>query len=189
MKEVLKKISRYKSLLERYNQSLNLYSRSLSNFELKKHIIDCIYASRVIYNDCKLQLNNFDKRIFDIGSGNGLPGIIFSILYPDITVHLYDTDQRKCAFLKSVVHKLSLNATVVNKTYLSIEKKSIFVSKAFMRTSDLKMNIPKESFVYVYTNDNNFQLEIANNQSASLFLEYSVLGSVRYIEKSQIPVI
>jgi 16S rRNA (guanine527-N7)-methyltransferase len=48
------------------------------------------------------------KSIYDFGSGNGFPGIVFGILYPEIEVTLVESDARKVEFLKHVQATLSL---------------------------------------------------------------------------------
>jgi 16S rRNA (guanine527-N7)-methyltransferase len=42
-------------------------------------------------------------RIVDIGSGGGVPGLVFAILRPDLHVVLVDADRRSAAFLTHVV--------------------------------------------------------------------------------------
>lgn len=40
--------------------------------------------------------------LFDLGSGAGFPGLVIAMLRPDITVHLVESDQKKCEFLRTV---------------------------------------------------------------------------------------
>ena len=53
----------------------------------------------------------------DIGSGGGFPGIVVAIigaeLDPQRRFTLVDSDQRKCAFLRTVSRELGLNATIL----------------------------------------------------------------------------
>jgi 16S rRNA (guanine527-N7)-methyltransferase len=51
----------------------------------------------------------------DLGAGAGLPGIVLAVLMKDRGghVHLIDSLQKRCRFLKSVVDALDLPATVV----------------------------------------------------------------------------
>ena len=78
-----------------------------------------------------------DKRSFvDMGSGNGLPGLIFSILDEDINVTLVDIDKKKCEFLKTMIYRLKLNATVLHKSIFDIEvdkvpRGTVFLYRAF----------------------------------------------------------
>lgn len=51
----------------------------------------------------------------DIGSGNGFPGIITAIVYPEKDITLLDSNKGKCSFLEHVKNELSLgNITVIN---------------------------------------------------------------------------
>jgi 16S rRNA (guanine527-N7)-methyltransferase len=52
--------------------------------------------------------------LIDVGSGSGVPGLIFSILVPDAEVILVEPLAKRAAFLKTAIHKLGLrNARVI----------------------------------------------------------------------------
>jgi 16S rRNA (guanine527-N7)-methyltransferase len=51
-------------------------------------------------------------RWLDVGSGGGFPGLVIGILRPDFSLHLVDSNGKKCRFLQSVVERLNLSATV-----------------------------------------------------------------------------
>lgn len=96
--------------LIRFNNALNLVSgRSLLVADAI-HFADSILGAEMIFN--KGQVSG---EIYDFGSGNGFPGLVFGIMYPDIQVKLVDVDTRKCEYLKAVSHKLGLtNIQVLN---------------------------------------------------------------------------
>jgi 16S rRNA (guanine527-N7)-methyltransferase len=98
------------SELQKYHLSLNLVSpRSMPVADVV-HFADSILGSQSIYKNGKVQ-----DEIYDFGSGNGFPGLVFAILYPQIVVKLVDIDSRKCEYLKAVSHKLGLrNVQVLN---------------------------------------------------------------------------
>jgi 16S rRNA (guanine527-N7)-methyltransferase len=48
------------------------------------------------------------RRLLDVGSGAGLPGIVIAICCPDITVHCVDTVAKKAAFIQQVAATLRL---------------------------------------------------------------------------------
>jgi len=55
-------------------------------------------------------------KAIDIGSGNGVPGIILSILRPDIDVTLLDSDNKKCGFLDMFCNLVVLkNVTIIRE--------------------------------------------------------------------------
>ena len=48
------------------------------------------------------------RRLLDVGSGAGLPGIVIAICCPDSTVHCVDTVAKKAAFIQQVAATLRL---------------------------------------------------------------------------------
>lgn len=91
----------YAALLQRWNAVYNLTAvRDLAGIATL-HLADCLAAVPAVAA-CR------PRRILDVGSGGGLPGIIFAILLPDTEVHLVDTVQKKCAFLQQTAGSLGL---------------------------------------------------------------------------------
>src|ERR1035437_5853293 len=61
------------------------------------------------------------KRIFDIGSGNGFPGLIFGLMDFKREYVLVESDARKSEFLKHMIAVLKLkNVTVLNARFESL---------------------------------------------------------------------
>lgn len=55
------------------------------------------------------------RRIADLGSGGGFPGLALAIALPEARVALVESVERKCAFLRAAVERLGMeNAEVVN---------------------------------------------------------------------------
>lgn len=105
----LESLHLYHSELLRFNVRVNLISRTTERDADETHFADSIYASRLI-------IPHLTKHpLYDIGSGNGLPGIVLGILKPDQEVFLVESDVRKCEFLKHLIHLLKLkNCAVMN---------------------------------------------------------------------------
>jgi 16S rRNA (guanine527-N7)-methyltransferase len=54
------------------------------------------------------------KRVADLGSGAGLPGLVLAAKLPDAQVHLIESLRRKCDFLRAAIERMGLgNASVV----------------------------------------------------------------------------
>jgi len=54
------------------------------------------------------------KKVLDLGTGGGLPGLVLAIQKPDIQFTLVDSIKKKCAAISDMVKKLSLkNVTVI----------------------------------------------------------------------------
>ena len=85
-------------LLEKWNKTYNITAiRDLEQMVIL-HIID----SASVYNYLK------GNSIIDIGTGGGIPGIIFAILNPNLNVTLLDSSQKKTRFLRFAKRQLKL---------------------------------------------------------------------------------
>jgi 16S rRNA (guanine527-N7)-methyltransferase len=95
-----------------FNKTLNLIGPgSIGNADLL-HFADGVFASQIIHGQIS------DEPLFDIGSGNGIPGLIYAILYPKAPVTLVEHDQRKTEFLRTVASRLKLtNVQVLAKSF------------------------------------------------------------------------
>lgn len=114
--ETIEKISLYLSLIKKWNSSINLVSKQ-STTDLDSHIVDAIIgALSAPYKK--------DDVIFDLGSGNGLPGIIFAILGFS-NVYLVDQDVRKSVFLMEVNRLLGLNLYILNINFKDLHISNI----------------------------------------------------------------
>lgn len=58
---------------------------------------------------------NHVKTIADIGSGAGFPGVVIAILRPDIDVHLIESDEKKCQFMRTVSRETGVKFEVHSK--------------------------------------------------------------------------
>lgn len=78
-------------LLERWQARINLVgSASLADL-WRRHMLDSAQLFSHIPPSA--------RRLVDLGSGAGFPGLVLAILWGG-DVHLVDSDQRKCAFLR-----------------------------------------------------------------------------------------
>ena len=109
-----------------------------------KHISDAEESFR-IFMDIYGHSNAYPA--YDLGSGNGTPGIVWSILNPERKYTLVEIDQRKSEFLKHCKRELDLkNLEVSNIDFKSYEypADSIIIARAFMNLNNL---LAKGSFV------------------------------------------
>ena len=101
------KIDQYIDLATTFNKTHNLFVRKDKEEIYNKDILDCLPIIKLIKPN---------KTVADLGSGGGLPGILLSITKPKNKITLIESNQKKCYFLRSVVHTLDLkNTTVLNK--------------------------------------------------------------------------
>ncbi|WP_251862171.1 16S rRNA (guanine(527)-N(7))-methyltransferase RsmG [Clostridium sp. Marseille-Q2269] len=91
----------YKNLIQEWNKKINLTAIVEDEKIIKKHFIDCIkiFKATPIAGA---------KRLIDIGTGAGFPGIPIKVLKEDIEVTLLDSLQKRINFLNIVIGDLKL---------------------------------------------------------------------------------
>ncbi len=113
--DIIEKIILYIENLEKWNKAINLTSK---NFYIENHIKDSFMFFE-LFREPK-------GALLDIGSGNGFPAIILTIICKKLHTTMIDLNSKKCAFLRDTSLKLSLNATVVNGNILNFENQEKF---------------------------------------------------------------
>lgn len=115
----------YAVLLLRWNRVSNLTAVRDPVAVVDRHVLDCAAVLPFVRGD----------QVLDLGSGGGLPGLIFAILRPDWRLTLLDSNGKKTRFLTQATIALGLgNVTVVNARAESWQTSRIFdtvVSRAF----------------------------------------------------------
>lgn len=103
--EQLSSLMRYVELLQKWNKTYNLTSIEDKNEIIIKHILDSLSVVEHLKG----------KKIIDVGSGAGLPGIPLAILCPDKEFFLLDSNVKKTRFIQQAVIDLRLkNSHVIN---------------------------------------------------------------------------
>jgi 16S rRNA (guanine527-N7)-methyltransferase len=97
----------YLSLLSEYNQHTNLVSNAEPDVVVREHVIDALTLVPQV-GQC--------RKLVDIGSGAGFPGLILSIACANLQVHLIDSIGKKTKFLTQVAQRLGLQDRVVVHT-------------------------------------------------------------------------
>lgn len=94
---------RYYELLVEWNQRMNLTSITEYVDVMNKHFLDSL---------CILKLSDFPgsskSRIIDVGTGAGFPGIPIKIMFPDISLTLLDSLNKRIRFLEALKGELKL---------------------------------------------------------------------------------
>ncbi|WP_120633039.1 16S rRNA (guanine(527)-N(7))-methyltransferase RsmG [Ruegeria sp. EL01] len=115
-RETLSRLITYVELVKRWNPKINLVSRnSLSNI-WERHILDSVQVYR-----CADEFHSW----VDLGSGGGFPGMVCAIMAadeaPQSHFSLVESDQRKSAFLRSVVRECGLDCKVISKRIEAVD--------------------------------------------------------------------
>lgn len=102
-RETLARLERYAQLLEKWQRAINLVSPASLQDLWRRHMWDSAQLSPLIPERTRV--------LIDMGSGAGFPGMVLAILgVPE--VHLIESDQRKCAFLREVSRETATPVTV-----------------------------------------------------------------------------
>ena len=101
-----KALKEYKELLVEWNEKMNLTAITEDYEVIVKHFVDCLECTHLITNE---------KKIIDVGTGAGFPGMPLAIYYPQIEFTLLDGLNKRLIFLEEVVNKLGLkNVKIVH---------------------------------------------------------------------------
>ncbi len=94
----------YIDLIQLWNSKFNLTAIRSTPLIVRHHFIDSLAIA---------PFTNPDKRLMDIGSGAGFPGIPLKIIFPDKEITLVDSQRKKINFLREVVRFLDLKCIEV----------------------------------------------------------------------------
>ena len=165
-------LNKFLALLSKWNKTRNLVSRQTSTQDLNHHVIDCLALNKEL--NC--------KKLLDVGSGAGFPGIVTAISNPQLEITLLDSNLKKISFLNHVKAELQLkNTKVVHKRIedFDLSKEDWLVSRAFSNPEDLIKKIKEKA-----PKDLVFLMMVSKN------LKPSILGyDVDYIESSAAKII
>lgn len=101
--EQAEKFQTYYGLLTEWNQKINLTAITEYEEVVRKHFIDSALLLR-----CEKFTGRKGKRVLDVGTGAGFPGIVLSILCPEASFVLLDSLKKRVDFLNLVIEKLQL---------------------------------------------------------------------------------
>jgi 16S rRNA (guanine527-N7)-methyltransferase len=83
----------------------NLVSKRAREELRTRHVPECVALATL--------LPTGTRRLLDVGSGGGFPGLVLAIVRPEVEVHLLDSTAKKTTFLRDAACELGLgNVTV-----------------------------------------------------------------------------
>jgi 16S rRNA (guanine527-N7)-methyltransferase len=94
----------YLDLIQKWNKVYNLTAVRDPAEMLTHHLLDSLAA----VGPLRRQTGGRAVSLLDVGSGAGLPGVVFAICCPEVRVECVDTVAKKAAFLQQVAAALKL---------------------------------------------------------------------------------
>jgi 16S rRNA (guanine527-N7)-methyltransferase len=129
-RETISSLKKYEKILTDANKNFNLVGNSTIKNIWHRHFLDSAQVIDFIDKN--------DKKLIDIGSGAGFPGLILGIIAKDrknfIKVKLIEKSSKKAKFLKEIINEFNLDIEVMDQNIFEYSKKlssDIFISRAF----------------------------------------------------------
>ena len=95
----------YLALIQKWNKVYNLTAVRDLDEMFRLHLLDSLAA----VGPLRRHAAGRPLRLLDVGSGGGLPGVVFAICCPELTVDCVDTVGKKAAFIQQVAAELRKN--------------------------------------------------------------------------------
>lgn len=166
--EVQEKLEIYKKLLFKWQKSINLVSNgSLSDF-WNRHIVD----------SCQLIPYVRGRKVLDVGSGGGFPGMVLAIA-GDFDVTCVDSDSRKMIFLSEVARLTQTKVRIITARVEEMpeEKFDTVCARGFADLSVLLSIMASRGQYGVFLKGEKVLDEISKTQESFMF-SYELYPSV-----------
>ncbi|MEG3616936.1 16S rRNA (guanine(527)-N(7))-methyltransferase RsmG [Magnetovibrio sp. PR-2] len=110
--EVMERLQIYADLLVKWQQKINLVGPDTVPDLWRRHMLDSAQLAPLIADG---------KKVVDFGSGAGFPALVLACLKPRLDIHLIESDQRKCAFMREVKRAAGLSVTIHTERIEKVE--------------------------------------------------------------------
>ncbi len=125
------KLLSFIDLIEKWNKAYNLTAIKSKQDMVALHLLDSLTVLPYLHG----------KRIVDVGTGAGLPGIPLAIYLPEFSFTLLDSNAKKTRFVQQAVLELKLtNVTVQHSRVEDYQPEQLFdvvITRAFAELSDI----------------------------------------------------
>jgi 16S rRNA (guanine527-N7)-methyltransferase len=126
----------YVRLIERWNGTYNLTAVRDPREMTTQHILDCLAAAAALARRVDIPP---EARVLDVGSGAGLPGLVFAIAAPRMEITCVESVGKKAAFITHAVPTLGIpNVAVYHGRVESMKGRpfDVITSRAFASLQD-----------------------------------------------------
>ena len=132
--ETVARLLAYLALLAKWNAVYNLTAVRDPHAMLVQHVLDSLAVVRPL----RAALDLDHARIADVGSGAGLPGLLFAIVCPAAQVLSIEPVGKKTAFQKQVAAELALtNVEILTSRAEAVSRPTdLVISRAFAALAD-----------------------------------------------------
>lgn len=124
-------LMKYVDLLNKWNKTYNLTAVRKPDQMVTRHIIDSLSICPYLRG----------KRILDVGTGAGLPGIPLATVYPERQFTLLDSNNKKTRFVTQAISELELsNIDVVQSRVENFQTPELFdtiITRAYSAIGDM----------------------------------------------------
>lgn len=129
--EQQERLLRYIALLNKWNRAFNLTAVRDPQEMVTRHLLDSLAVSAYVQG----------KRVLDVGTGPGLPGIPLAILFPEREFTLLDSNGKKTRFVRQAAMELGLNNVQVEQVRVEALKSphgfDTITSRAFASLAEI----------------------------------------------------
>ena len=135
------RLEAYLAMLERWNAVFNLTAVRDREAMRLRHLADCLAVVAPLRRELSGLTggSSASRRILDVGSGGGLPGVILALAEPAWQITCVDAVGKKAAFIQQVASELGLpNLSAVHSRVekLQLPPFDAVVSRAFASLGD-----------------------------------------------------
>ncbi len=102
------RLMEFLALLQKWNKVYNLTAVRDPEEMLTHHLLDSLAAVAPLRRPVAQDGLPAPVRLLDVGSGGGLPGVVFAICCPEVDVSCVDTVGKKAAFIQQAAVALKL---------------------------------------------------------------------------------
>jgi 16S rRNA (guanine527-N7)-methyltransferase len=133
-RETRDRLAAYADLLARWNRAVNLVGRSTLSDAWRRHLLDSAQLMPLL----PAAPAGRPRRVADLGSGAGFPGLVLAILGAG-DVHLVESDARKAAFLREAARVTGADVRfhVKRAETLPAVEADVVTARAFAPLADL----------------------------------------------------
>lgn len=178
-RETENKLECYLETLIKWNSKINLVSQKTIENAWERHFLDSAQLVKYIPENT--------KKVVDIGSGAGFPGVVLATLKGDFNLdfetNLVESDSRKCAFLQEVVRVCDVSKVRIFNSRIEKNKDlngDVVTARALADLNlllDYSYNYITKYGKYIFLKTQNIDKELHEAQKSWIF-DYSLEPSI-----------